>query len=250
MKGMAVVIAVISAVLVACCFSSGWEITYTFPAPAPNARGIARDAPYDVSVLCDGTPPRIYDLFTPSNYINLAVPSGVWGLSYWSGYGDVVVSNYNNGYIYGLTSSGSVVASFHCPKDHPADLSEYGRVWGYRYVAFPDDNIALELTTTGSIISSFSGPGSSLTAIEANGEKDAVLGDPATGKVYFVYVVNWGSANIAEPVGLCSSRRTGSPPFIDPMVVDASTNNIYSLDWVGPEPIDPSSIGRVKALFR
>ena len=233
--------------LAAAAGASGWRVIYSFPAPAAQARGVARNAPYDVSVLCNGTPPRIYDLSTPSRYVNLAIPSGAWGLGYWSGYGDMVVSNYANGYIYALKSNGSVVSSFKCPKRHPADISDAGRIWGHRYVAFPDENVALELTTTGSVISSFSGPGNRLTGIEANGPADAVLGDTSTGKVYFV---KYGSANIAEPVGLCSDRRTGTPPYIDPIVVDASKNYIYFLIWVGPEPVAPSSLGRVKALFR
>lgn len=226
--------------------ASGWKSS-SYPAPAPNARGVARDAPFDVSVLCDGSPPRIYDLFTPSRFITLAMPSGARGLSYWSGYGDLVVSNYVNGHIYALTSSGSVISSFRCPKAHPADLSDCGRQWGRRYVAFPDVNVAFELTTAGSIISSFAGPGSRLTGVEANGPKDAVLGDPSTGKVYFV---GYGSANVTAPAGLCSSRRTGTPPYIDPYVVDVTTNRVYHFSWVGPEPVAPASLGRVKALFR
>jgi hypothetical protein len=223
---------------------TGWFVVASFPAPAPNARGIAPDAPYGISVLCDGTPPRVYNLAKPSEYISLAVPKGAWGLSKWYHLGDIVVSNYNNSYIYGLNTNGSVISSFRCPKNHPADLSG---LWGKFFVAIPDDNLALELTTAGSIISSFRGPGTLLTAIDANDERRAVLGDPATHKVYFL---GHGSITIAAPVGLWSDRRTSPPPYTFVWVVDAATNWVYYIDSTSEEGIVAGSFGRVKGLFK
>ena len=104
--------------------ATGWIIVSSYPAPAPNARGVAFNAPYGLSVLCDGTPPRVYSVHKPSEYISLAVPTGAWGLSRWREWGtDLVVSNYNTSYIYRLTTTGSVISSFRCPRDHPADMS-------------------------------------------------------------------------------------------------------------------------------
>ena len=91
--------------------ASGWYIISSIPVPAPNARGFSCRDPFDNSVLCDGSPPRVYDLFNASNYVTLDVPSGVWGLGDWLG-GGITVSNYRNSYIYHLTTTGSVISTF------------------------------------------------------------------------------------------------------------------------------------------
>ena len=225
--------------------ASGWVIGRSYPAPAPNARGIAFGVPYGLSVLCDGSPPRVYNLIKPSEYITLAVPKGAWGLTKWIEWGDdLVVSNYNTSYIYRLTTTGSVISSFRCPRDHPAGLS--GGVY-HKYVAIPGENLALEITTTGSVVSSFKGPGNRLTGIQAR-RGNAVIGDPQTHKVYFL---GWGSANLTSPVAVYADIRTsGPPPYIGVWVVDAATNYVYAFFWVGPGPVDPASVGRVRALFR
>jgi hypothetical protein len=225
---------------------SGWKVVASYPAPAPNARSVALFAPYYISVLCDGSPPRIYNLGEPSKYIKLAVPKGAWGLStLWWGSDVLTVSNYNNSYIYKLTTTGSVLSSFRCPKDHPADLS--GSYFD-KYVAIPAENLALEITTTGSIVSSFRGPGTRLTALEACYPYGGVVGDPVTRRVYFL--ARFGTAVLTAPVGTCASVRTGEPPYDDVWVVDAATNYVYLFVWRGSEPVAPASLGRVKALFR
>ncbi len=225
--------------------STGWRVTASYPAPAANARGIAYWAPYPRSVLCDGTPPRIYNLDNRLEYISLIIPRGVWGLGRWYQYGDLVVSNYENGCIYALTSAGSVVSSFRCPKDHPADLSS--DPYYSRYVAFPDLNLALELTTSGSVLSSFAGPGRRLTAIEADYYTRGVLGDPYTHKVYFI---GYGSVDLEAPVGLCYDEPTDEdPPYMYIYVVDAATNWVYEYNWSPAAAVTPASLGRVKALY-
>jgi len=221
---------------------TGWVVVASYPAPAPNARGIAiGDVPYGTSILCDGSPPRIYDLFRPSEYITLAVPEGAWGLRCWES-DTILVSNYNNSYIYKLTSSGSVISSFRCPKAHPADLSGWAL-----YVAIPDENLAIEITTTGSILSSFRGPGTRLTAIDACNSTEAVLGDPATHKVYFL---GYGTGHLDGPVAVCADRLADGPPYVHILVVDRTTNYVYLFKWVGYEAVAPVSFGRIKALFK
>lgn len=223
-------------------YGTGWEIVASYPAPAPNARGVALFAPFYISVLCDGTPPRIYDLGEPSKYINLGMPKGAWGLSNWFGYG-IAVSNYSNSYIYALTTLGSVISSFRSPKDHPADLS--GPYFD-EYVAIPAENLALEITTKGSVISSFRGPGIHLTALEARYPYGGVVGDPLMHKVYFL--PSFGMAKLTAPVGTCASVKTGEPPYGDVWVVDAATNYVYLFKWHGSKAVAPASLGRVKAL--
>jgi hypothetical protein len=230
--------------LAATAAASGWAVVASYPAPAPNARGVAFNAPYGLSVLCDGSPPRVYNVFRPSEYVALAVPTGARGLTRWREWGDdLVVSNYNTSYIYRLTTTGSLISSFRCPRDHPADLS--GGIYD-KYVAVPGENLALEITTTGSVVSSFKGPGTRLTGIQSDGGR-VVVGDPQTHKVYFL---GWGSANVTSPVAVEASIGTGGPPpYALIMVVDAATNYIYYFDWVGPEPVTPASLGRVRALY-
>jgi hypothetical protein len=222
--------------------ASGWDMVASYPAPAPNARGVSLFAPYYISVLCDGTPPRIYNLTEPSKYINLAIPKGAWGLSDWFG-NAIAVANNDNSYIYKLTTSGSVISSFRSPKDHPADLS--GPNFS-KYVAIPAENLALEITTAGSVISSFRGPGTRLTALEAR-YPYGIVGDPATHRVYFL--PNFGTAAVTSPVGTCASVKTGEPPYDDVWVVDAATNYVYLFMWRGSEAVAPASVGRVKTLY-
>ncbi len=223
--------------------TTGWHINASYPAPAPNARGVSLFSPYYVSVLCDGTPPRIYNLGVPSQYINLPIPKGVWGLADWGTLNIIAVSNYNNNYIYRLTTSGSVISSFRSPKDHPADLSGLSFA---KYVAIPAENLALEITTTGSVISSFHGPGTRLTAVEAYSAY-GIVGDPATHRVYFL--PNYGTAVVTSPVGTCASVKTGEPPYGDVWVVDAATNYVYLFVWRGSEAVAPTPLGRIKALY-
>ena len=222
--------------------ATGWVVVASYPAPAANARGITvGDVPYGTSILCDGSPPRVYDLFKPSEYITLAIPRGAWGLRCWES-DTILVSNYNNSYIYKLTSTGSVLSSFRCPKAHPADLSGWAP-----YVAIPDENLAIEITTTGSIRSSFRGPGTRLTAIDAGDSTEAVLGDPATHKVYFL---GYGTGHLDSPVAVCASVLMDDPPYVRILVVDRTTNYVYLFKWDGSEAVAPASFGRVKGLFK
>jgi len=223
--------------------ASGWYIISSIPAPAPNARGFSCDDPFDYSVLCDGSPPRVYDLFNAANYVTLDVPSGVWGLGDWLG-GGITVSNYSNSFIYHLTSTGSVISSFRCPKDHPADIST--RPWDL-FAAIPDENLALELTTNGSILGSFAGPGTRLTAIQANRPTEYICGDAATGRVY---IKGYGEFPLAQPSAIWATMYTWDDlPINWFLALDSATQYAYVVWWHGPEAVAPASLGRVKALF-
>jgi hypothetical protein len=243
MSEKVLIVSALTLAMAAFASASGWDIAASYPAPAPNARGVALFAPFYISVLCDGTPPRIYNLTEPSKYIDLAIPKGAWGVSNWFGDG-ITVSNYSNSYIYALTTLGSVISSFRSPKDHPADLS--GPYFD-EYVAIPAENLALQITTKGSVISSFHGPGTRLTAVEARYPYGGIVGDPATHRVYFLS--DFGTAVLTSPVGTCASVKTGEPPYDDVWVVDAATNYVYLFNWHGSKAVAPASFGRVKALY-
>jgi hypothetical protein len=244
MSEKVLIVMALTLAITASASASGWDIAASYPAPAPNARSISFDTPGGYCVLCDGSPPRIYKLNEPSKYVNLGIPKGAWGLSAWSSRDTFTVSNYNTNHIYTLTTTGSVLSSFRCPKDHPADLSG-----GYykRYVAIPEENVALELTTGGSVVSSFRGPGTRLTAINANFPTDGVVGDPATHRVYFL---GFGTAALEAPVGAWADRKTDAePPYTFVWIVDATTNYIYKFSGAPVPAVVPASFGRVKALF-
>jgi hypothetical protein len=196
------------------------------------------------SVLTDGTPPRVWPVLT-SGYgtpVRLNVPAGAWGLS-WDEYIGGYVSNYDNSYIYRVNTSGSVVSSFRCPRDHPAEIN-----WSYSYgdlsVAVPEENLILYLTVTGSIVKSEAGPGTRVTA-PANFGRYLCVGDAGTHKVY-TYA---GTFNVPSVAGLCTNTPM-SGPYDRIWLTDAVTNTLQSWMRGTAQPVGPSSLGRVKALFR
>ncbi len=223
--------------------ATGWKVVASYPAPAANARGIQMNIPFAqrYGVLCDGSPPRIYELLTPARYVALDMPSGAWGYAPVA-VGRIWVSNHTNHFIYELTTAGSLVSSFRCPKNGPADV-------GYdRWVAIPGENLAIRLNPSGSIVASFAGPGSRLTGLFAsNNGYDYIVGDPDTHKIYFH---GYGTGSLHSPIAITADQTTGPPPWGHVYVVDANTNYVYNFEWFGQEPVFPSSLGRVKALFR
>ena len=154
------------------------------------------------------------------------------------------MSNYNNSYIYRVNTSGSVLSSFRCPRGRPAGIS-----WAYYtgaviQVAIPDENLILYLTSTGSVVKSEAGPGTRVTA-PANFGRYICVGDAGTRKVY-TYA---GTFNVPSVAGLCTNTPM-SGPYDHIWLTDAATN---TLQWWGPgsaQPVGPSSLGRVKALFQ
>jgi hypothetical protein len=218
-----------------------WLLAESKPGPAPNMRGCS----YPLYVLTDGTPPRVWRVLS-SGYgtpVRLNVPAGAWGLA-WPGDSPGYVSNYNNSYIYRVNINGSVLSSFKCPRDHPAGLS-----WAYfsgalLQVAIPGENMILYLTSTGSVVKSEQGPGAGVTAA-ANYYGYLCVGDAGTHKVY-TYA---GTFNVPSVAGLCTNTPM-SEPYYQIWLTDANTN---TLQWWGRgsgEPVTPSSLGRVKALFQ
>jgi len=237
-------IAVLIVATTTAVWGSGWQLYRSDPSPAPNARSVCFNAPYTVSVLCDGTPPRIYNEINAAQHIDLQVPPGVWGFATEGSY--YVISNRSNSYIYSVTTTGSVLSSFRCPRDGPADLSQWGS--GYVWVAIPGENRCYELTYSGSIITSYTPPGYQVTALETLYYfPDGIYGDPATHRVY---VMGYGSFYLENPLGLTSDMTTGTPPWDGIVVVNGADNRIYQYVFVGPLGVAPASWGRIKALLR
>lgn len=175
--------------------------------------------------------------------LRLNVPAGAWGLA-WNGGEPGYVSNYNNSYIYRVNTSGSVLSSFRCPRPHPA-----GILWAYYsgaviQVAIPNENLILYLTSAGSVVKSEPGPGTRVTAAP-NYAGYLCVGDAGTHKVY-TYA---GTFNVPSVAGMVTHYPM-SRPYYHIWLTDAATN---TLQWWGrgtAEPVTPSSLGRVKALFQ
>jgi len=238
-------IALLIAATTTAVWGSGWQLYRSDPSPAPNARSVCLNGPYTVSVLCDGTPPRIYNEINAAQYIDLQVPPGAWGFADRGSY--YVISNHTNSYIYTVNTAGSLLSSFHCPRDGPADLSKKGGA--DTWVAIPGENRVYQITSTGSILGSYTPPGYNVTALEvAIPATRAIYGDPTTHRVY---VMDCGSFYIENPLGLTADEPTGGPPYFDGIIiVNGADNRIYQYVFVGPLGVAPASWGKVKALLR
>jgi len=216
----------------------------SWPGPAPNVRGFSVGSP--CYVLTDGSPPRVWAFTSAQGFRDpfaLRVPVGAWGLEE-AAAGTFWVSNYNNSYIYKVNMTGSVLSSFRCPRDQPAEIAAILIPWGDIQVAIPNDNEILFLTSNGSIVRSERGPGTRVTAshFSCGGR---LSGDDATHKVY-----TWtGTVNVASPAGISPGEFPMQGGYSNFFVTDMATNTLQGWLWGGVQPVSPASLGRVKALY-
>lgn len=199
-------------------------------------------------VVSGGPNPYVYYISTQTGTIASSFPApggaGAWGIANRSRYA-LYFSNNQTSWIYVTTTAGSLYRSFQCPIPRPADLDIRGFPISL-YIAIPDRNvIAVVNPTTGSLVSTFAGPGSRPTGCCGYGM--TLISDSATHTIYEDGrpVIK----DIQTPVGIDDIHTLGGQDigyFI--WVVDAATNYIYRYDkWT---PVEPASLGRVKALFR
>jgi len=116
--------------------------------------------------------------------------------------------------------------------------------YGDLSVAIPEENLILYLTFTGSIVKSEAGPGTRVTAAR-NYAGYLCVGDAGTHKVY-TYA---GTFNIPSVAGL-DTNHPMSGPYSQIWLTDAATNTLQHWGWGSAQPVGPSSLGRVKALFQ
>jgi hypothetical protein len=218
-----------------------WAMVQSWSGPAPNMRGCSYGPLY---VLTDGSPPRIWRLRSGfSMQVRLNVPAGAWGLVWDESVGGYV-SNFNNSYIYRVNTAGSVLYSFRCPRPHPAEISGFGVPYGNLSVAIPDENLILYLTFTGSVVKSEPGPGTRVTAAP-NYFGYLCVGDAGTHKVY-TYA---GTFNVPSVAGMVTNYPM-SGPYDQIWLTDAATNTLQLWMPGAVQNVSPSSLGRLKALFR
>jgi hypothetical protein len=168
---------------------------------------------------------------------------GAWGVCYINP--TFYITNNRTSWIYETTTQGSVIRSFRCPFDGPADLG-LKRFFPYGFlVAIPDRNIiALLNLTTGSLITTYAGPGQRPTG--CCGYAHLYVADAATHTVYEdgVPIIT----GIQTPSGLGHTAYTAPPYDKELYVIDDATDYYYWYTRTS-EDIVPGSLGRVKALF-
>jgi hypothetical protein len=221
------------------------ELVGSYATPGSQPRGYAFAGLYAGWVVDDGGAARVYQIYWTTGSVSASFPApggrGAWGLCSASG-PDLYLSNNRTSYIYRVTTAGSVVSSFRCPLAGPADMTlVYPGL--YLYVAVPTRNvIAVVNPGTGSLVSSFAGPGSRATACA--GYSGSYVGDDATHTVY-----HGGKplvTGIASPLGLEEVSTWLDATYL--YVVDDATDRMYMYE--SGMPVEPASLGRVKALFR
>jgi hypothetical protein len=227
------------------------SLVASFPAPS-GARDVAFEEWGPLFVLVPGTPSRVYELTTLGSVVgsfNVAVPNGARGLTF-RRYPDMRmwVGNRLNGYIYAMTTSGSLISSFLCPGGKPYGLgfSMYNPTHGSGlYASCRDENLIVRMDqTTGSLLSSFAGPGSAVI-----GYDDWLCVDRDSNYIYWDYYRDWRilATLPVRPYGVGTGVLWPTDQLVHGFVLG---RNGYIYYYRGYSAVAPASLGRVKALFR
>jgi hypothetical protein len=220
-----------------------WELVASYPVPVPNPRGYRVYGASYGYIIDAGTTPYVYEIYLRTSSIVSSFPApggaGAWGIA---GVTDeLYISNNRTSWIYEVTAYGSVVSSFRCPIEGPADM-DLRWAPSNLYIAIPDRNIiAVVNETTGSLVSTFRAPGSRPTA--CCGYQTTLIADAATHTVYEngVPVIT----GIATPVGADDNFTLDYDYWV--YVLDDATDRIYMYEKT--VAVVPASLGRVKAMF-
>ncbi len=243
--------AIVIATLAAAAGAQVWppRLVASFPAP-PGAIDVAFEGRGPLYVLADSPQRQIYQL----NYngsitasFTVTLPQGVRGLTYieytreW-----MFISNRLNGYIYKITTAGSLASSFICPVGKPYAL---GYAWLTRhgaglFAACRDENQIVRFNvTTGSVLSSFEGPSTAVVTFD-----DFFAGDRFSNNLFWDYYGAWQVMDKlpARPLGVAAGILWETDPDVYLYVL---CNNGYIYQYFGWTAVAPASLGRVKALF-
>lgn len=227
-------------------YGDAWKLYASYPTPGPNPRGYSGHGTAGYIVM-DGPNPYVYRYSWEQGSIRWSFPApggpGAWGIYYYNP--TFYVTNNRTSWIYTTTKQGSIISSFLCPFDGPADLDYRGSFPPCLHVAIPDRNIiALVDKDTGSLVRTIPGPGRRPTG--CCGYAHLYVADAATHTVYEngVPIVT----GMQKPVGLGYAAVTAPPYDIDLFVVDDATDYFYV--YFNVTGVEPASLGRVKALFK
>jgi hypothetical protein len=229
--------------------AAAWKFLSSFPTPGPEPRGISFGAgEYIVDDGAGGAYVYRINFYNGSVVSSFTAPGGrgAWGVSRGLEWGQLFVSNYRTSWIYHVTGTGSVLASFVCPVTHPADMEL--RPGRELHVAIPDRNlVAVINAATGSLVSSYRGPGTRPTSV--GGYNAHLIADADEGKIWHEHYQTWILTGFKNPTGVSGMMTTDCRSVEEFFVVDAADDTVYvwGSDWCA---VAPTSLGRVKALFR
>jgi hypothetical protein len=228
--------------------TAAWKLVASYRCPVTDARGYAWNGMTTGWTISRGPAPYICYIGLVSSTIISSFPApggaGAWGVANRSSGLALYVSNNQTSWIFEMTTTGSLYGSFRCPVPGPAGLDIRGFPISL-YIAIPDRNvIAVVNPTTGSLVSTFKGPGSRPTACCGYGM--LLVADSATHTIYEdgVPVIR----GIQTPVGIDEDHTLGYGVDHFIWILDAATNYVYRYDKL--TGVEPASLGRVKALFR
>ena len=222
---------------------ANWGILSSCPTPCAEPRGLVGNY-----LVGDGRTPLVYYLSLKSGSVgsSFAAPggAGAWGITSAGGEYEFYISNYKTSRIYKITTTGSVLSSFICPLPGPAGMC---RRWPNQLeIAIPDKNIiAVVNALSGSLVGTIPGPGLKPTACDGYGP--AFITDAGTHAVYLKgrLIIE----NVEFPTGIWEGEQHPQDTERGILyVVDAATKRIYDIrDNIS---VVPSSVGRIKALFK
>lgn len=223
----------------------------SFPAP-PGALDIAFGVPH-LYALVDGNPPTVYELEYGSGSIAgsfpVRVPRGARGIAYYP-YPEsaIYISNRVNGYVYAIPMASSIVSSFVCPVGAPYGLtySPAHRHGTGLFAACRDENLIVRMDpANGSLLSSFAGPATAVTAFDY-----CFAVDRYTRFLYWDYYGGW------QIIDTLPARLRGVAVGLEQSPYDDGVRGFvlcldgYIYYYYGYITVAPASLGRVKALFR
>jgi len=190
--------------------------------------------------------PYVYEFILPTGSILSSFPAaggaGAWGITAYTS-SAIYISNNRTSWIYKVTSTGSLMASFLCPVAGPADMN-LSWLSGYLNIAIPGKNAIAIVTTAGSLVGTFAAPGSRPTA--CCGYQTTLIADSVTHTVYEdgVPVIT----GIETPVGADEEATTDNDYNVYLLAVDDATDRVYL--YKKTVAVAPASVGRVKTLFK
>jgi len=228
--------------------AGGWRLVSSYPTPGHNPRGYGAGGMAGGWIVEATGTPMIYEIYWPTGSIDSSWPApggaGAWGVCYNSPY--LYVTNNRTSFIYRVTTGGSVVSSFRFALGRPADIC--GRWTGSTlFVTIPERDSIAYITTAGSFLGSFGGPGSHPTACAGYSPSPFYVADDATHTVY--ENAKPVITGIQTPTGMdCTLFIGADQSDVDLYVVDDATDRIYF--YRNSTAVAPASVGRVKALFR
>lgn len=259
--GRGMLIGAVAAALAGAVRADDWppRLVGSFPAP-PDAIALACE--YEpLYALVGGTHPTVFILDrssgAPIGNFYVTVPDGARGIAATgSSPTSMWISNSVDGFLYRLTTTGSLLGSFRCPGGTPYGLGGYkyggGPDAGYVSVSCRNENEILRINaTTGSLASSFPGPA---TAVIGYDEMFAV--DRYSDCLFWKPQVRFGYWEVLDTLPALPWSVTttvygttdGAASVI--CYVLCGDGHIYRFEGVKGDAVAPASLGRVKALYR